>query len=88
MVAASRCYRCKYEAYGEYESSPRILAQRERGFVRFYKHSPTLVWGLIARIHEVQGGTPQNHYHPGFCVPWRHRGYLWIEHDEERPNSV
>ena len=52
------------------------------------EHSPTLVWGLIARIHEVLGGTPQNHYHPGFCVPWRRRGYLWIEDDEERPNRV
>ena len=23
-----------------------------------------------------------------YCVPWRNRGYLWIEDDELRPNSV
>ena len=44
--------------------------------------------GIHCSYPRGTGGAPQNRDFLGFCVRWRHRGYLWIEDDEERPNMV
>ena len=63
----------------------RMWLEKLTGFdlSHFFPHTRV---GIHCSYTRGTGGAPQTQCFRDFRTPWRHRGYLWIEDDEERAN--